>query len=372
MSGAGTTKTSATAAVLRGPGEPFSFEQVTLAEPQHDELQVRISSVGICHTDLSVVGGTIPAPLPMVLGHEGAGIVEQVGSSVTGFAVGDRVALSFASCGHCASCLGGREAYCVSFARLNFAGRRDNGTTTMLDSAGAVVNGSFFGQSSFATHAVVAARNAVKVPDGIDLDLTGPLGCGVQTGAGTVINTLKLTAGSTIVVAGTGAVGLSAIMAAAASGATKVIAVDVLESRLEKALELGATHAINGRADDVVEQILGATGGGVDFAVDTTAVPGVISNVMQATRSGGGVALLGVGKPDAAIPVLAMSSKTIYNVVEGDAIPQTFIPQLIAMHERGVFPFDKMVTTYPFGDIEQAVADTRSGAAVKAVLVMDR
>jgi aryl-alcohol dehydrogenase len=363
--------TSINAAVLRAAGERLSFEDLQLSDPGPDEVLVRISSTGICHTDLSVVSGGIPAPLPMVLGHEGAGIVEQVGSSVTGLMIGDRVALSFASCGHCANCLAGREPYCVSFSKLNFAGRRENGSTTLTDSAGEAVHGSFFGQSSFATHAVVAARNVVKVPAGIGLDLVGPLGCGIQTGAGTVINTLKLPPGSSIVVAGAGAVGLSAIMAANASGATRIIAVDVLESRLDKARELGATDTIDGRSEDVAGHILALTQGGADFAVDTTAIPAVITSIMKATRTGGAVALVGVGKFDAVLPVMAMSNKTIYNVVEGDAVPQTFIPQLIALHQRGLFPFDQLITTYPFADIEQAVADTRTGAAIKAVLVMD-
>jgi aryl-alcohol dehydrogenase len=363
--------TSLTAAVVRTAGGPFSFESLELSAPQPDEVLVRISSTGICHTDLSVLGGAIPAPLPMVLGHEGAGVVEQVGSSVTGVAVGDHVALSFAACGHCRNCLAGREAYCSSFSMLNFGGRREDGSTTLVDAAGEVVHGSFFGQSSFATHALVAARNVVRVPSSIPLDLVGPLGCGIQTGAGTVINALQLTAGSSIVVSGAGAVGLSAVMAAAASGATRIIAVDVLPSRLETAKELGATDTIDGRSEDVVARVLALTAGGADFAVDTTAVPAVIASIMRSTRTGGAVALVGVGKFDAVLPVMAMSGKTIHNVVEGDAVPQTFIPQLIALHERGLFPYDRLITTYPFADIERAVADTRSGAAIKAVLLME-
>jgi aryl-alcohol dehydrogenase len=362
---------TATAAVSRGINSPFSFEEITLDSPNPDEILVKISSTGLCHTDLAVLGGDLPSPLPLVLGHEGAGTIVEIGSSVRGFAVGDNVAVSFASCGHCSNCLQGKEAYCDNFFALNFGGAREDGTTTMTDAAGAVVHGSFFGQSSFATYALVEARNAVKVPNSIDVNLTGPLGCGVQTGAGTVINTLKVPAGSSIIVSGTGAVGLSAIMAAKAVGATTIIAVDIIQSRLDTALTLGATHAVNGMDTDVVEQLLAITGGvGAEFAVDTTANGHVMENDIAAVRFGGNIALIGVPKPGATIPIAPLSGKNFYGVVEGDAVPQIFIPQLIAMYEAGMFPFDRLITTYPFAEIDRAIADTKSGAAIKAVLVM--
>jgi aryl-alcohol dehydrogenase len=362
---------SATAAVLRGVDSSFSFEEVQLAELQADEILVDVSSTGLCHTDLAVVHGHLPAPVPIVLGHEGAGTVLEVGSSVRDFAVGDKVAMSFAFCGHCANCLSGREAYCDQFMRLNFAGEREDGSVTLSGKDGETVHGSFFGQSSFATRAIVAARNAVKVPDSLPIDLAGPLGCGIQTGAGAVINSLRATAGSSIVVSGTGAVGLSALMAAKAVGATTIIAVDILDERLAKATELGATHTINGRTEDVVARIKEITGGvGADYAVDTTAVPAVLVNVVTATRMGGSIVSLGVGKPDAALPLGVIGGKNILGVIEGDAVPQTFIPHLISLYQSGLFPFDQLITTYAFSEIEQAIADTQSGKAVKAVLTM--
>lgn len=366
---------SVRAAVSESIGAAFSFEDLQLETPQSDELLIRITSTGLCHTDLAVLAGDLPSSFPIVLGHEGAGIVEQVGDGVEDFAVGDRVALSFASCGHCANCRDGRAAYCDNFMPLNLAGARENGSTTLSrrDSEGgeSVVHGSFFGQSSFATHALVAARNAVKVPDGIDPDLVGPLGCGVQTGAGAVLNSLEVGSGDSIVISGTGAVGLSALMAAAATGATTIIAVDIIDSRLEEAKRLGATHTINGKDQDVVAAVLEITGGrGTDYAIDTTGVAPVIEQIIAATSFGGTIGLLAVAKPGTTLNVGLLSGKTIVNLIEGDSVPQTFIPKLIALHQAGRFPFDSLISTYPFEDIDRAIDDTKTGKAVKAVLVM--
>lgn len=365
--------TSARAAVLRGVDSDFTFEDVVLDDIRADELLVKIVATGLCHTDLAVQHGDIPGAFPFVLGHEGSGVVEQVGAAVTDFAVGDHVGLSFASCGHCANCLVGREAYCLSFMALNVAGVREDGSTTMTGADDEVVHGSFFGQSSFASHAIVAARNAVKVPEGVPVELVGPLGCGIQTGAGTVLNSLGVSAGSSIVVSGTGAVGLSAIMGAKVAGATTIIAVDVLPERLEFATRLGATHTVNGRSEDVVARILEITGGlGAAYGVDTTAVPAVIGNLVEGTRFGATIALLGVPKAGAALPLGSVSGagKTLLGAIEGDSVPQVFIPELIDLYRAGRFPFDELITTYPFAEIEQAIADTASGKAVKAVLTM--
>ncbi|WP_213813902.1 NAD(P)-dependent alcohol dehydrogenase [Glaciihabitans sp. dw_435] len=365
--------TTAHAAVLRGTDSPFSFEDVILDDLQPSEILVKIVATGLCHTDLAVVHGDIPGTFPFVLGHEGAGIVEQIGSGVGDLAVGDHVAVSFASCGRCANCLTGREAYCLKFMMLNIAGVREDGSGTMTAADGGEMHGSFFGQSSFASHAIVAARNAVKIAPDVPLELVGPLGCGIQTGAGTVLNSLAVPAGSSIIVSGTGAMGLSAIMAAKAAGATTIIAVDVLEERLAFATKLGATHIINGKTDDVVATIMKITEGlGAAYAIDTTAVPAVIQNLINATRFGASIALVGVGKPDAMLPLALVTGagKTLVGAIEGDAVPQVFIPQLISMFQAGTFPFDQLITTYPFEQIENAIADTKSGAAVKAVLTM--
>ncbi|MBS42649.1 MAG: NAD(P)-dependent alcohol dehydrogenase [Nocardioides sp.] len=371
------TTTTATAAVLRGQDDDFTFEQITLGALQPGEILVRTTATGLCHTDLAVQHGHIPSPFPVVLGHEGAGVVEQVGPDVTEFAVGDRVAVSFTSCGHCDACRSGRAAYCESFMALNIGGAREDGTTTLRSAEdghdGETVHGSFFGQSSFATAMIASVRNAVKVPDDVPLELVGPLGCGIQTGAGTVLNSLDVRAGESIVVSGTGAVGLSGIMAARAAGATTIIAVDILDSRLEMATKLGATHTINSTREDVVETVQAATGGvGAMHALDTTGIPAVIETVMNATRFGATTAAVGVGKPDAVLPqgLVSGAGRNLIGAIEGDAVPQVFIPRLLDLYRAGLFPFDQLITTYPFAELEQAIADTQSGAAVKAVLTM--
>lgn len=363
--------TSMQAALLRDYQTDFSIETVTLDDPRPDEVLVRIVAVGLCHSDISVQDGTSPIhPMPIVLGHEGAGVVEKVGSEIHGFAVGDRVAISYWTCGDCDNCRAGRAAYCFNGALGAIGGARPDGTHTIHDESGEPVNGRFFGQSSFATHVLTHERNLVHVPDEIPLELVGPLGCGIQTGAGTTLNSLAVPAGATVVVAGAGSVGLSAILGAVVAGATTIIAVDVLESRLEKAGELGATHTINGKDEDVRERLLEISGGGVEYAVDTTAVPAVLTSILLATRPGARVAAVGVGKPEAVIPMGLLFGRTIIGAQEGDATPQLFIPTMMDLYRAGRFPFDKLVTTYRFDQINEAIADTKSGAAVKAVLVM--
>lgn len=365
--------TTAHAAVLHDQDAPFTFEDVTLDDIRPSEMLVKVAATGLCHTDLAVQHGDIPAPFPYVLGHEGAGIVEQVGDAVTGYAVGDKVAVSFASCGHCAKCVSGQEAYCRNFMALNFAGAREDGSSTISASDGSAIHGSFFGQSSFASHLIVEARNAVKLPEDADVEIAGPLGCGVQTGAGTVLNSLDVPAGASIIVSGTGAVGLSAIMGAKVAGATTIIAVDILPERLAFAEKLGATHTVNSKDEDAVARIHEITGGiGADYAVDTTAVPAVVEMLAAATAFGAKIALVGVPKPGVTIPLGSISGagKSYIGAIEGDAVPQTFIPEMLALHAAGRFPFDELITKYAFADIEQAIADTQSGKAVKAVLVM--
>lgn len=365
--------TIARAAVLHGTNTPFAFEDIVLDDIRPTEVLVKIVATGLCHTDLSVVHGDFPSRFPTVLGHEGSGIVEEIGAAVTDVAVGDHVAISFASCGHCAACLTGHETSCAKFLLLNAGGTREDGTGTMTATDGGPMQGSFFGQSSFASHAIVAARNVVTIAKDVPLEIVGPLGCGFQTGAGTILNSLEVTAGSSVIVSGTGAVGLAAIMGAKIAGATTIIAVDILDQRLEVAQKHGATHVINGKEHDVTATILEITGGlGAAYAVDTTAVPSVIENVINGTSLGAKIALIGVSKPGAVLPLglISGAGKTLVGALEGDSIPQVFIPQLVALYRAGVFPFDDLVTTYPFDQIEAAIEDTRSGATVKAVLTM--
>lgn len=355
------------AAITYGKGKEFVIEEAQLAPPKANEVLVKIVATGVCHTD-AVARDEALAPLPAVLGHEGAGIVEEVGAGVTNIKKGDHVVLSFAHCGSCAHCLTGHPTVCETFNDLNFGGAHDDRTHRITKDGQAL--STFFGQSSFGTYAIAHERNVVKVDKDVDLALLGPLGCGIQTGAGTVLNRLKPEFGSTIAVYGAGAVGLSAIMAAKIVGCKTIIAVDVHDSRLELAKELGATHALNGSKADVVKEIKELTNGGTTYAIDTTGVPPVVRQSLHALRPLGALAIVGV-TPEMNIDVhndLMAEGKTMMGVIEGDSVPKVFIPELVAYYKAGKFPFDKLVKFYHFEEINQAFEDSKNGIAIKPIL----
>lgn len=358
------------AAVTHSQGEAFKLEKVKLAAPESDEIRVRIVAAGVCHTDV-VARDLGIAPFPIVLGHEGSGVVDAVGASVSDLQVGDHVVLSFAHCGNCGHCLTGHPTVCDTFNELNFGGAMDDGSHRLAQDGEALAT--FFGQSSFATYAIAKSRNAVKVDPEVDLALLGPLGCGIQTGAGTVLNRLKPEFGSSIVIYGAGAVGLSAVMAAKIIGCQHIIAVDVHDSRLELAKALGATHVLSGKDVDVVTEIKKITDGGSHYAIETTGVPLVVKQSLNALRPLGTVAIVGI-TPEMSIDVhndLMAEGKSMIGVIEGDSIPRVFIPQLIAYYKAGQFPFDKLIKFYDFEDINQAFADSASGVTIKPVLKID-
>ena len=357
------------AAVTHKQGDEFTIEQVHLAEPEFDEIRVRIVAVGVCHTDVVAQQQGI-APYPIVLGHEGSGIVEAIGDGVTEIEVGDHVVLSFAHCGHCNHCLMGHPSVCKTFNELNFGGAMDDGSHRLSQNGEAL--GTFFGQSSFATYAIAKAKNAVKVDKEVDLVLLGPLGCGIQTGAGTVLNRLKPAFGSSIVIYGAGAVGLSAVMAAKITGCLYIIAVDVHDNRLELAKALGATHIFNSKNVDVVTEIKKLTSDGSHYAVETTGVPNVVKQSLAALKPLGTLAIVGV-TPKVTFNIqdeLMAEGKSIIGVVEGDSVPKVFIPQLIAYYKAGQFPFDKLTKCYDFEQITQAFADSAKGITIKPILKM--
>jgi aryl-alcohol dehydrogenase len=362
-----------TAAVVRAAGKPFELEELDLEDPRPDEILVKIHSTGICHTDIGVRNQWLPVPLPLVLGHEGAGVVESVGSDVTSVEPGDKVVLSFASCQRCTMCQRSEPAYCDEFSLRNVAGGRPDGTTA-LHSPDGPVHGFFFSQSSFATHCIAVESNVVKLDPDTDLSIVGPLGCGIQTGAGTVLNRLRPPAASSLVVFGSGAVGLSALMAARVVGCTKVIAVDVVPERLELARELGATHTLNAKLDSVVEEIRRMTGRGADYSVETTANSAVARQAVDCLAPRGTAAMLGLGAAGTEIHLdmleLLLTGRTVLGVTEGDARPADFIPRLVELHKQGRFPYDKMISKYRFDEINKACEDSESGVAVKPVLQM--
>ena len=358
-----------TAAVLRTPDGPYSIEQVELAAPRADEVLVRIVGTGMCHTDVLPRGEITLSPPPIITGHEGAGVVEAVGDEVTGIAVGDHVVLSFESCGACAMCAAGRPASCETFLMRNLLGRNVDFTTGVTDADGNEVASRWFGQSSFATHAIATARNTVVVDKALPLETLGPLGCGILTGAGTVLVALDVQPGASVAVFGTGAVGLAAVMAAVVAGAETIVAVDLHDHRLELARELGATHTVRGDVANVVGEIHDITGGGAHHTVDTTGVPSVMQAALGALRLGGSCGYVGVQQGDLVLDALALVGKTVVGVLEGNADPQVLIPRLIELWQQGRFPFDRLIETFPLSRIDEAEQASLRGDVVKPVLV---
>lgn len=361
------------AAVARTVHGPLTLESLELEEPRADEILVRVVATGVCHTDIVVRDGMLPTPMPVVLGHEGSGVVEKVGASVTKVAPGDHVVMTYNSCGGCPSCEEHAPSYCHEFFPRNFFATREDGTTA-LSKEGEVIQSNFFGQSSFATHALCHERNIVKVTDAVSLELLGPLACGVQTGAGAVINALQVKAGKSIAIFGTGSVGLSAVMAAHAMGATTIIAVDMNAERLAFAEQVGATHSLNPAKGDVTAAIMEITGYGVDYALDTTGLTPVIKGAVLSLAPRGACGVLGASAPGSEIildEVHFMSGgRRLLGIVEGESNPDSFIPQLIDLYQQDKFPFDKMVRFYPFDQINEAIADSESGVTIKPVVRM--
>jgi aryl-alcohol dehydrogenase len=358
------------AAVIFEPSGRFSLEKLELDDPKDNEVLVRIVGSGICHTDLAGRDQHLPIPLPSVFGHEGAGVVEKVGKSVSKVVPGDHVTLSWMCCGGCGSCKAGKDPYCENFLALNFSGARPDGTTT-LKKGDEVVHGNFFGQSAFADYALADERNVVKVSKDVPLEILGPMGCGVMTGAGAVINSLKASAGTSIAIFGAGTVGMSAVMGAVVCGCTKIIAVDIHAERLELARELGATHVVNAGQGDVVEAVKEITGGGPNFSLECVGNPAVFRQAVDVLPLLGVCGLCGVVAPGTEVSLnmdLIMNGRTVRGVIEGDAIPDLFIPKLIELYSQGRFPFDRLITFYPFGDINRAVEDMEKGLVVKPIL----
>jgi len=357
-----------TAAVARGMEDPFLIEKIELDEPRNNEVIVKIAGVGLCHTDLFCKALGM---YPLVLGHEGSGVVEKVGSAVTKVVPGDHVVLSFGFCGKCENCQTAHPAFCMNFVEQNVIGTRPDGSFT-LRKGNENVFGNFFSQSSFASYALANEKTIVKVDKDVPIELLGPLGCGFQTGAGTVMIALKARPGTSVVIFGAGAVGLSAILGAVVCGCTKIIAVDILPERLKLAQELGATHVINGKEVDPVEEIKKITcNKGADYSVECTGNPAVIRKAVESVKILGTCALVSVIPPGLDIKLdwtAITAGRIVRGVYEGDSVPDLLIPQLVDLYKAGHFPFDKLVTYRPLSEINQAVEGTHTGKAVKVVL----
>jgi aryl-alcohol dehydrogenase len=361
-----------TAAIATAPHEPLTFAELDLDEPRAGEVRVRMVASGVCHTDAIIRDQWYPTPLPAVLGPEGAGVVDAVGPGVTELAPGDHVLLSFNHCGQCDNCRGGLPAYCQTFYDHNFGGRRPDGSTAFTHD-GNPVSSHFFGQSSFASYANVPLASTVKVPESAPLEVLAPLGCGIQTGAGAVLNSLDVPAGASFTVFGAGAVGLSAVLAAKVAAATTIIAVDRNTDRLKLALELGATHVVDAGTEDATARIREITGGGTQYALETTGVPAVFTAMTESLAVKGHGGVVGAAALDTYadfnIGSLLPVGVRVSMIVEGDSVPAAFIPRLAALHEAGLFPFDRLVRTYPFTQLNQAFDDSASGLTLKPVVV---
>lgn len=358
------------AAVLRGFDLKYQIEDLDIAEPGPGQIRVRIAGVGLCHTDTLPRVPDLTAGPPIIPGHEGSGVVESIGPGVADLDVGDHVVLSYDSCGRCQNCLSSHPAYCETFMPRNLSGVGLDAEGPVTDSDGKPVAARWFGQSSFATHSIVDAVNAVKVSKDLPIELLGPLGCGVQTGAGAILVALDVRAGSSVVIFGAGGVGLSAVMAARVAGATTIVAVDLHRSRLDLAAELGATHTVDGTDTDILETLIAITGGGAQYSLDTTGVPAVISTAISCLRPTGTCGLVGVQLGDVSLgPMDLAIGRTVTGILEGDAVPGILIPRLIELWRQGRFPFDRLIKKFPLDQINEAEQASLRGDVVKPVLI---
>jgi aryl-alcohol dehydrogenase len=371
------------AAVVRKKGGPFLIEELQLDPPSDGEVLVKVEACGICHTDLIIRDQFYPTPLPVVLGHEGAGVVEAVGAGVKTVKPGDRVLMSFAACGQCPSCKDGALSYCWHHMEMNFSGKRYSGTDWSIPAPLSKrrargqpepINGAFFNQSSLATHAIATEANVIVVDDeGADLKILAPLGCGLQTGAGAVLNTLRPTVGSSLVIMGAGNVGLAAVMAAKLVGCDPIIIVDVVPGRLALAKDLGATHTIDSSKEDVVAAVKGIHPGGVQFSIDSTGNPKILRSAFEILHPRGICGLIGGSRLGTEVSLdmtTLLFGRTVRGIIQGDSKPKKFLPELVRLFRQGLFPINRLIKHYPLAEIETAIADMKSGRTIKPVLLM--
>ncbi len=369
------------AAVLRQMGlpapyaqsQPLQLVEVELDPPGPGELLVKVGAAGLCHSDLSVIDGSRPRVMPMVLGHEAAGIVVGCGPDTPGFAPGDQVVFAFVpSCGHCGFCAEGRAALCEPGAKANVAGTLLSGARRWHESSSEELH-HHLGVSAFADHTVVSARSAVKVDKDLPPQIAALFGCAVMTGVGAVVNTARVAPGQSTVIFGMGGVGLAALLGAVAAGSDPIVAIDVLPAKLELARTLGATHCILAGADTVAE-IREATRGGADFAIETAGSEIALSQAYAATRRGGMTVTVGLPHPQKQFSISAVSlvaeERTVKGSYMGSAVPSRDLPRYIALYKAGRLPVDRLLThTLKLEDINLAFDRLAKGEAVRQVVV---
>ncbi|MGE4431146.1 MAG: NAD(P)-dependent alcohol dehydrogenase [Sphingobium sp.] len=363
------------AAVVAAPNAPFVLQDVTLAAPRHDEVIVELEACGMCHADLSAQSGSIPFPLPGVLGHEGVGHVVDRGAGVTEIDIGQRVVISFTSCGHCPACLDARPGYCLQWPVLNLVGGGRQDGSSSLSCEGHPIHSHFFGQSSFSRHVATAARGVIPVPDDIPAAVLAPLGCGIQTGVCAATDVLRPAKGDRVAVFGAGAVGMSALMGLALTGAVQIIAIDVHPQRLAAARDMGATDVIDAGKQDVAAEIARLTSGaGLNGAIETSGNKGALETAIASLAAMGTCVVIGVPamgeRASFDITDVVARGLHIVGTNQGDANPRVAIPRLIDLYRKGRLPVERLVTSFAFAEINEARAASLEGRAIKAVLTM--
>lgn len=365
----------ARAAVMPERHGRWTIETLEVAAPGPQEVLVRVVASGICQTDVHARDGFFPIPCPAVYGHEGAGVVEQVGSAVTTLKPGDHVLMANPSCGACADCLAGFEAYCGKAPMLKQSGYRADGTSLSFRRGQTPVYGSFFQQSSFASLTIATERNTVRVPDEAPLDILAAFPCGVNTGAGAVMNVLKPRPGDSYVAFGTGTVGCAGLLAAKLAGCEPIIAVDVFDERLALARSLGATHTVNATTPQFVEEIRSLAGGrGARLCLEAAGFPEALRAAVEVLAPRGTACLVGSARAGVEVPLemrLLQQGRVVRGCVQGESQVQTFLPHLIELYSAGKLPIDRLIRHYPQAAINDAVADMLAGTTIKAVLQMD-
>ena len=354
--------------------QPLTIEQVDLEGPGPGEVLVEIVAAGLCHSDLSVINGSRPRPMPMIIGHEASGIVREVGAGVLDLKRDDHVVFSFVPmCGHCLPCAEGRPALCEPGAKANVGGTLLSGVRHFHRADGSVVN-HHLGVSSYAQFTVAAQESLIRIEDDLPLEIAALFGCAVMTGVGAVVNTARVAPGQSVAVFGLGGVGMSAVMGARAAGAWPIIAVDLLDSKLKLAGEFGATHLVNGSQVDPVQAVRDLTHGGVQFAFESVGNEKVLAQAFEATRRGGTTVTIGLPHPSRSVSLHAVTlvaeERTLKGSYMGSAVPRRDVPRYIAMYQAGLLPVDRLLSrTIPLEDINPAFDALDRGEVLRQVVI---
>ncbi|HEX5418182.1 MAG TPA: Zn-dependent alcohol dehydrogenase [Chloroflexota bacterium] len=360
------------AAVLYAANTPLQVEELSVEDPKRGEVMVRVAAGGVCHSDLHVMNGDLGAPLPVVLGHEGAGIVEKVGEGVGDFAPGDHVLLLWrASCGHCPHCLRGRPALCEMGTGIRWSGRLTDGTSRFRRGNDEIRH--FNGVSSFGELTVLPREGLVKIDPTIPLEKAAIVGCAVMTGVGAVVNTARVAPGESIAVIGCGGVGLNVVQGAALAGAEKIVAVDVLDNKLEYARQFGATHVVNAQEGDPIEAVKEITRGGADYVFEVIGNPKTMSQGYQMTRRGGTLIIVGVARTGSEVsfpaPSLMLDEKTVRGSLYGSCRPEFDVPRFLNLYRAGKLKLDELISReYPLAQINEAFAALAHGEVARSII----